>query len=188
MRIVVSEFVSLDGVMEDPGGAEGYLHGGWTFLYFVPEIDKIKKDELLAADALLLGRVTYEGFATAWPSMKDEGGFADRMNSLPKYVASSTLNSLEWNNSHLLKGDVVEEVKKLKQRPGNDLLIGGSAMLVQELARHNLVDLYRLAVYPIALGMGKRLFGDTVVKLNLVEYQPTPSGVLLLTFAPATDA
>jgi dihydrofolate reductase len=187
MRIVVSEFVSLDGVMEDPGGAEGYEHAGWHFRSWVPEMGKIKLDELLASDALLLGRVTYQAFAAAWPTVEDEDGFADRMNSLPKYVVSSTLDTLDWNNSHILKGDVAEEVTALKQRPGNDLLIGGSAMLVQELARHNLIDLYRLAVHPVVLGTGKRLLGDTHVNLELVEQQSTPSGVIFLSYRPAAD-
>jgi dihydrofolate reductase len=110
MRLVVSEFVSLDGIMEDPGGAEGYEHAGWHFRSWADEIGAIKKDELFASDALLLGRRTYEGFAAAWPTVKDEEGFADRMNSLPKYVVSSTLDTLEWNNSHLLEGEVIEEV------------------------------------------------------------------------------
>jgi dihydrofolate reductase len=187
MRLVVSEFVSLDGIMEDPGGAEGYEHAGWHFRSWADEIGAIKKDELFASDALLLGRRTYEGFAAAWPTVKDEEGFADRMNSLPKYVVSSTLDTLEWNNSHLLEGEVIEEVTKLKKQPGNDLLIGGSATLVQELARHNLVDLYRLAVHPVALGTGKRLFGDVHINLELVDQQPTPNGVIFLSYQPAVE-
>jgi dihydrofolate reductase len=188
MRLVASEFVSLDGIMEDPGGAEGYEHAGWHFRSWAPEMGAIKKAELFASDGLLLGRVTYEGFAAAWPTVKDDEGFADRMNGLPKYVVSSTLDTLEWNNSHLLKGDLIEEVTKLKQQPGNDLLIGGSATLVQELARHNLIDLYRLAVHPVSLGTGKRLFGNVHVNLEFVEQRPTPNGVIFLSYRPAPDS
>src|SRR5262249_28498363 len=121
-RLVVSEFVSLDGVMEDPGGAEGFEHGGWNLKFGSEEMYQYKLDELRASDALLLGRLTYEGFAKAWPSRTDEVGFADRMNSLPKYVVSTTLNDVEWNNSRLIKGNVAEEVARLKQQPGQDIL------------------------------------------------------------------
>jgi dihydrofolate reductase len=187
MRIVVSEFVSLDGVMEDPGGAEHFEHGGWTTPYWSDEIAKVKGDELVECDGLLLGRTTYEGFAAAWPSMTEDEGFA-RMNSLPKYVVSSTLDTVEWNNSQLLKGDVVDEVKQLKQQDGNALVIAGSAMLVQELARNDLIDEYRLTVYPVTLGTGKRLFEGCNVKLELASEQPTGNGVVFLTYRPASGA
>jgi dihydrofolate reductase len=153
-RVVVSEFVSLDGVMEDPGGAEGFEHGGWTFPYWSDEIGKVKLDEILEADALLLGRVTYEGFAEAWPSRTDKQGFADRMNSLPKFVASTTLGEPGWQNSTVLEGDVAQAVATLKEQPGQDVLVAGSRQLVQTLAQHDLVDEYRLLVYPIVLGSG----------------------------------
>jgi dihydrofolate reductase len=185
MRLVVSEFVSLDMVMEDPGGAENYEHGGWNFRYDVRELETVKRDELFASDALLLGRVTYEGFAAAWPTMTDEEGFADRMNSLPKYVVSSTRTQLDWNNSQLVEGDVVDAVTKLKEQPGGDLLVGGSAMLVQHLARHELVDLYRLAIFPLVLGTGKRLFGDVYLPLELVDQQALSGGVNVATYRPA---
>src|SRR3954447_19430286 len=134
-RIVVTEFVSLDGVMEDPGGAEGYKHGGWTFeISSGGEGDRFKLDETLEAEALLLGRVTYEGFAAAWPSMTDEVGFADKMNSMPKYVVSSTLTDPEWNNSTVLEGDVAESVAELKEKTDGDILVGGSGQLAQGLA------------------------------------------------------
>src|SRR6185437_1899675 len=121
-KIIVSEFMSLDGVIEDPGGAEGFEHGGWTFPYWSDEIGKFKGEELFASDAMLLGRVTYEGFAAAWPSRTDEHGFAERMNSLPKFVVSTTLAEAEWQNSTIVKGDVPVEIAKLKDQPGGDIL------------------------------------------------------------------
>ncbi len=132
-KIVVSEYVSLDGVMEDPGGAEKFEHGGWTNSYFNDEVEKFQYDGLFGSDALLLGRVTYEGFAAAWPSLTDEQGFADRMNSLPKYVVSTTLKKVGWNNSRLIKDNVADEVSKLKRQPGQDIMIAGSARLIQTL-------------------------------------------------------
>src|SRR3954452_16424136 len=159
-KITVAEFVSLDGVMEDPGGAEGYKHGGWTFKYPDDEGMKFKFDELMEHDAHLLGRVTYDGFSKAWPDMKDDAGFADKMNGMPKYVVSSTLQEATWNNSAILRGDVAEEVRKLKEEPGDQILVGGSAQLVQALVRNDLVDEFRLMVFPVVLGSGKRLFDD----------------------------
>src|SRR2546426_2413161 len=142
-KVVVSEFVTLDGVMEDPGGAEGFDRGGWSIQFDRgPEGDKFKLDETLEADALLLGRVTYQGFAEAWPSRTDEVGFADKMNSMPKFVVSTTLEDAEWNNSTLIKGDVAEEVSKLKQQPGGDIPIYGSGQLVRTLMQHDLIDEY----------------------------------------------
>jgi dihydrofolate reductase len=171
-RIVVSEFVTLDGVMEDPGGAEGFDRGGWAFQFERgPEGDKFKLDEVLEADALLLGRKTYEGFAKAWPTVTDEVGFAEKMNSMPKYVVSSTLESPDWNNSTVINGDVAEEVAKLD---GN-ILVAGSAQLVQTLMDHDLVDEYRLMIYPILLGSGRRLFkgGLETTALQIVETNQT---------------
>ncbi len=187
-KIVVSEFVSLDGVVEDPGGSEKSKHGGWTWGYWNDEIGKFKLDEILATGALLLGRVTYQGFAAAWPSMKDENGFADRMNNLPKHVVSTTLEKLDWNNSRQIKGNIAEEVLKMKQQPGQDILIFGSGELVRELMRHDLIDEYRLLVYPVVLGGGKRLFGDEINKtLKLVETKPFGSGVVLLRYQRAEN-
>ena len=155
-RIVVTEFVSLDGVMEDPGGAEGTPDGGWAFKFERgPEGDKYKFDELMAADAMLLGRVTYQGFAQAWPSMTDEVGFADKMNGMRKYVVSSTLEQAEWKNSQILRGDVADEVRKLKAQEGGDILVAGSAQLAHALQDADLVDEYRLMVYPTVLGSGQ---------------------------------
>ncbi len=184
-KVIVSEFVTLDGVMEDPGGAEKFEHGGWTMPYWNEEIGKFKFDELFASDALLLGRVTYQGFAAAWPSRTDEAGFADRMNSLPKFVVSTTLGKVEWNNSRLIKGNVAEEVSKLKQQPGQDILIAGSGELVHTLMQHDLIDEYRLLVYPVVLGSGKRLFQDgSKTTLRLVETKRFDSGVVLLHYQP----
>jgi dihydrofolate reductase len=187
-RIVVTEFVSLDGVMEDPGGAENFRHGGWSF-----EIDRgdegntFKLDEALSSEALLLGRVTYEGFAEAWPSR--EGEFADKFNTMPKYVVSSTLEEPEWNNSTVLKGDVAEEVEKLRQKQDGDIVVHGSARLVQTLIEHDLVDEFRLMVYPVVLGSGKRLFGEASDKkpLRLVDSKVVGDGVAILIYEPAGE-
>ena len=185
-RVVVTEFVSLDGVVEDPGGAEGYEHGGWAFQFERGEEgDKFKFDELMEADAMLLGRRTYEGFAKAWPSMTDEVGFADKMNGMPKYVVSSTLEDADWNNSTILRGDLEDEVSKLKQADGGNILVAGSAQLAQGLAEHDLVDVYRLMLYPVVLGHGKRLFADGPDKsaFRLVDARPVGNdGVLTLTY------
>ncbi len=184
-RIVVTEFVSLDGVMEDPGGAEDYKYGGWTFQFDRGEGDKFKMDEALDADALLLGRVTYEGFAAAWPSRDDP--FADKFNSMPKYVVSTTLDNPTWNNSTVLRGDVVEEVSKLRQGPGGNIMVHGSRKLAQTLIDHDLVDELRLMVFPVVLGTGKRLFGDTSDKkrLRLKDSKVVGEGVAILIYEPA---
>jgi dihydrofolate reductase len=178
-KIVVSEFVSLDGVMEDPGGAETFEFGGWTMPFWNDEIAKFKYDELVASDALLLGRVTYEGFAAAWPSMGAMGDFADRMNNNAKFVVTSTLDTLEWNNSTVVS---MSSIEALKAQPGGDILVAGSATLVQALMAQGLVDELRLEVYPIVLGTGKRLFGAGHTNLELVAHQPTSTGVVLLSY------
>ena len=185
-RIVVTEFVSLDGVMEDPGGSEDFEHGGWSFeIDRGEEGDKFKLDEALEADALLLGRVTYEAFAEAWPSR--EGEFADKFNSMPKYVVSSTMEKPVWSNSTLLEGNVVEEVSKLKQGQDGDIVVHGSAQLVQTLIDHDLVDELRLMVFPVVLGSGKRLFGDTgdKTRLRLSDSKTVGDGVAILIYEPA---
>ncbi len=188
-NIIVSEFVTLDGVMEDPGGAERFARGGWTIPYWSDELAKIKFAELFASDALLLGRVTYQGFASAWPSMTDEEGFADRMNRLPKFVVSTTLDEVAWNNSRVIKGNIVEEIAQLKQQPGQDILVAGSATLVQTLMRQDLIDVYRLVVYPVILGSGKRLFQEgSTANLKLVETTMCGSGVMALTYQPERSA
>jgi len=186
-RIVITEFVSLDGVIEAPGGGENFKHGGWSFaIERGDEGDKFKLDETLSSEALLLGRVTYEGFAAAWPSM--EGEFADKFNTMPKYVVSSTLEHPEWNNSTVLKGDVAEEVAKLRQKLDGDIVVHGSARLVQTLLEHGLVDELRLMVYPVLLGSGKRLFGETSDKkpLRLVDSKVVGDGVAILIYKPGS--
>ncbi len=168
-------FMTLDGVVEAPDK--------WSFPFWSDETGKFKSDELRATDALLLGRVTYEGFAAAWPGRKDEEGFADRFNSMPKYVASKTLKKLEWNNSHLIKGDLAAEVSKLKQQPGHDIVIHGSPTLIRSLLPHDLIDEYRLLVYPIVLGRGKRLFDEaSQAKLKLAESETFSKGVVKLVY------
>ncbi len=186
-KLVVTEYMTLDGVMEDPGGGEKGGHGGWSGQFWNEEAWKFKLDELLAADALLLGRVTYEGFAKAWPSMKDEAGFSDRMNGVAKYVVSTSLQKAEWNNSRVIRGNVADEVARLKEQPGQDILVAGSARLVQTLMQHDLVDEYRLMVHPIVVGGGKRLFGEGMERkaLKLVEARPLKSGIVILFYQPA---
>jgi dihydrofolate reductase len=189
-RVVISEFVSLDGVMEDPGGAEGFERGGWTFQFDQgPEGGKFKLDELLAADALLLGRVTYQGFAAAWPSMEAAGAFGEKMNAMRKYVVSGKLTDAEatWNNTTVIRGDVGAEVAKLKSEPGGDLLVAGSGQLARSLIGLGLVDEFRLMVFPIVLGSGKRLFAgmNGTPKFSLVDSRSSGAGVLLLTYRPA---
>jgi dihydrofolate reductase len=187
-RIVVTEFVSLDGVMEAPGGGEDFKHAGWTFkINRGEEGNQFKIEETRDSEALLLGRVTYEGFAAAWPSR--EGEFADKFNNMPKYVVSSTLRDPEWNNSIVLKGDVVEEIRKLRQKLGGNIVVHGSAQLVQTLVEHDLVDELRLMVFPVVLGTGKRLFGDTSDKksLRLVNSKTVGDGVVILIFQPVSE-
>ena len=172
--------------MEAPGGGEGYKHAGWTFkINRGEEGDKFKLDETLGTEALLLGRVTYEGFAAAWPSVKGE--FGDKFNSMPKYVVSSTLEAPTWNNSTVLRGDLVEEVSKLRQEVDGDILVNGSAQLVQALLEHDLVDELRLMVFPVVLGTGKRLFGDTSDRkpLRLVDSRTVGDGVAILIYQRA---
>jgi len=177
-RVVAVEYVSLDGVMEDPA---------WTAPFFNDEIAKYQNDQLFRSGALLLGRVTYEGFAASWPSMEaTEGDFAVRMNTLPKHVASTTLHELEWN-ARLIEGDVPAAVAALKEQPGQDLLIYGSGELVRTLTRHNLIDEYRLLVHPVILGSGKRLFEGVgeAPALKLADTVTFSSGVVSLVYEPA---
>ncbi len=175
-KLVVTEFVSLDGVFEDPGGAEDYEHGGWTFEYDRgDEGNKFKLDELMEAEAQLLGRVTYEGFAQAWPSR--EGEFADKLNSDPKYVVSSTLMDPTWEPTTVISGDIAEEIGKVKQQIDGVILLAGSGTLVQALLGADLVDELRLMVFPTVLGRGRRLFPEGIdrIKLQLVQAQQVGS-------------
>ena len=187
-KIIVSQFVTLDGVVEDPGGSEGTPFGGWAFKFNRgAEGDKFKMDEVAAAEVLLLGRTTYEGFAAAWPGRSGDG-FADKMNAMPKYVISRTLQRAEWHNSTIISGDVAREIAALKQRTSGDILINGSVQLVQALMKERLVNEYRLMVYPVVLGAGKRLFepGGEPASLRLVSAQPMGE-VLTLIYQPKED-
>jgi dihydrofolate reductase len=187
-RIVVTEFLSLDGVMEAPGGEE-FKYKGWSFDFDRGEEgNKFKLDEVLESDALLLGRVTYEGFAGAWPSRKGE--FADKFNNMPKYVVSSTLEDPEWNNTTVLKGNAVDEVAKLKQELDGNIYVHGSRQLAQTLIEHDLIDELHLMIFPVVLGTGKRLFGETSDKkpLQLVDSKTVGEGVTILTYRTTVRA
>jgi dihydrofolate reductase len=182
-KVVGAEYLSLDGVTEDPGNAGEFEHRGWTIPYWNDELAEYQSELLFASEALLLGRVTYEEFVASWP-LRSGDPFTDRMNSLPKFVASTSLEEpLEWNAT-LLKGDAADEVAKLKQQPGQDLLIYGSGALVNTLMRRNLIDVYRIMLYPLALGGGKRFFRDGVGKttLTLSDTKTTGTGVVVLTY------
>jgi dihydrofolate reductase len=178
-KIVASEYVTVDGVMDEPGQ--------WSFPFWSEQSSNFKHDELFASDALLLGRVTYDGFAKAWPTMEGTGDFGERMNGMPKYVVSTTLQTAEWNNSQIVRDNVVEEIARLKQQPGMDILLNGSGQLLRTLMEHNLVDEYRLMLHPIILGSGKRLFADGIDRrvLRLVRTQPFDSGIVVLYYEPA---
>jgi dihydrofolate reductase len=182
-RIVVTEFVSLDGVVEAPGGGEDFKHGGWSFeISRGDEGDAFKLEETMSSTALLLGRKTYEGFAAAWPSR--DGEFADKFNSMPKYVVSSTLRNPEWNNTTVLEGDVLHAVAKLNEQLNGDIVVHGSPQLVQTLLEHDLIDELRLMVYPVVLGSGKRLWGETSDKkpLRLTESKTVGDGVSIIVY------
>jgi dihydrofolate reductase len=180
MRLVATEYISLDGVFEEPGR--------WSGPFFNDEAAQFKWKELQASDALLLGRKTYEGFSAAWPTVKGTGEFGEKMNSMTKYVVSSTLERVEWTGSKLVKGDVAAEVRKLKSKPGKDLLLSGSAQLFNALMRENLIDLYRFMLHPIVLGKGKRLVTDGVDQtvLDLAETKRFSAGIVILEYGPAT--
>jgi dihydrofolate reductase len=187
-RIVVTEFVSLDGVVEAPGGGEGFVYDGWSFEFDRGEEgNRFKLEETMGSEALLLGRKTYEGFAAAWPSR--DGEFADKFNSMPKYVVSSTLESPEWSNTTVLHGDLVEDVAKLREAHQGDVVVHGSPQLVHGLLEADLVDELRLMVFPVVLGTGKRLFGETSDKkpLRLVTSQTVGDGVSILVYEPGRE-
>jgi dihydrofolate reductase len=185
-KIVVSQFVTLDGVIEDPGGSEGHPRGGWAFQYERgPVGDQFKLDEVMASDALLLGRATYEGFAAAWPSR--EGEFADKFNGMRKYVVSSTLADPDWNNTTVIAPDeLAARVAELRAQDGGDVLVNGSAQLVRALMDHDLVDEYRLMVFPVVLGEGKRLFTDGGEPMSLRLTDSKQAGeTQIMVFEPA---
>jgi dihydrofolate reductase len=179
MRVVATEYVSLDGVFEAPGE--------WSGPYFDDEVNQFKLEELQASDALLVGRKTYAEFFDAWPTVTDDTGFAEKMNSMPKYVVSSTLTTLEWSGAELVKGNLAKEVRKLAEQPGQDLLLSGSAQLFNALKDENLIDVYRMLVHPIALGKGRRLFADGTDQraLKLTDTKTFGSGVMALEYTPA---
>jgi dihydrofolate reductase len=186
-NLVVTQFVTVDGVFEDPGGAEEFERGGWAFEFERgDEGDKFKLDEVMGSDALLLGRATYEGFAKAWPSRSGE--FADKFNNMPKYVVSSTLEDPEWTNTTVIRDDIAGQIAELKERHDSDILVNGSAKLLSLLIDNDLVDEYRLMVFPVVLGKGRRLFSEDTAKagLKLVDSKPVGSdGVVILTYRPA---
>lgn len=185
-KLVVSEFISLDGVIEGPGPDDSFELAGWTVDYSNEEIMKLKFDELMASDILLLGGKTYEGFAAAWPGRTDGAGFADVMNKMPKYVVTTSQDNLEWNNSQVISENAPEKIGELKQQEGGDILVNGSGTLVNTLIKHDLADELRLLVYPVVLGTGKKLFeGATMTKFKLVDTKQFDSGVVLLTYNAA---
>ena len=184
-KIIVTEFITLDGVIESPGGNETpHPHGGWQFKYHSPETHKYKIDELASVDTLLLGKTTYEIFAGHWPGQTGKE-FADPINRLPKYVVSRSLQKVEWNNSHILR-DVAGDVAALKKSDGGDILVYGSATLVKALLHHDLIDELRLMVYPLSIGGGLRLFDDNLElkKFGLKHSRATDNGVLILEYQP----
>jgi dihydrofolate reductase len=188
-KVVVSEFISLDGVIEDPGGAEGTEFGGWTFRFPAEDGQKFKFEELVASDVLLLGRLTYEEFAAAWPAMEETTGeFGVKMNNMPKVVVSTTLTEPAWRNTTVVNEDIAGAVAKLKEQYEGDVLVGGSAILIDELRDLDLIDEYRLMLHPVVLGQGKKLFkdGTAPTDLVLVESRAVGPDVLLLTYRPAT--
>jgi dihydrofolate reductase len=192
-KLIINEQLSLDGVMQGPGGPDedtsgGFRHGGWAMPYFDEAMGKAAGEGMGSAGGLVLGRKTYEIFAGYWPHQGDDAPFAGFLNKVPKYVASRTLKEpLEWNNSHLLEGDVAEAVRKLKEEDGADLVVLGSGDLAQTLMEHGLVDEYSLWIHPLVLGSGKRIFreGGPRFSLKLVDSKTSSTGVLLLTYEPA---
>ena len=183
-KVIVSQYMSLDGVIQDPVGMEGSGLGDWTGPFKRgPKGDQFKHEELFQCDAVLLGRVTYDAFAAVWPTLKDETGFADRINSMPKYVVSRCLEKAAWNNTTILSGDAVSSIRALKDRPGGNILVYGSAALVHALMPKGLVDEYNLMVYPTVLGRGTRLFPENSRSvMSLVESQQFGGGIVLLRY------
>lgn len=181
-KLVVTEFISLDGVMEAPGGDDEYVHGAWTMPYWCDAVGEFKTAELMAADALLLGRITYDGFAAAWPERSGDP-FTDKMNTMAKYVVSGTLTDPTWANTTVLGGDMVAAVTALKEQPGDDILVAGSATLARALLAAELVDELRLAVYPVMLGIGKTIYGaNTRLNFEVANSTTTSTGVVLTSY------
>lgn len=184
-KLIVSEFVTLDGVMEAPGGEPSHPHTGWVSDFFGPEMEAYKFQEVVDAEVLLVGRVTYESFAGAWPTYKGE--FADRMNGMRKVVVSTTLTDPEWNNTTVLEGDTVTGIAALKEQAGGPIVVGGSKTLVHTLLEHDLVDELRLMVFPVTIGSGLRVFPDSTRKTTwtLTDTKPFPSGARVEIYQPA---
>lgn len=191
-KVIASLFMTLDGVVEAPGSADTTLEGkrGWTEPFMSPEIGQLILNQMDSSDALLLGRVTYQSFAAFWPSVPDDDPFGKRMNGLTKYVVSTTLNKVDWKNSQLIKGNVAEEIAKLKQQPGQNINITGSGTLVQSLLQQDLIDELQLMVFPVFLGVGKRLFpeGSNTKVLKLVDTKPFSTGMVMLSYQPETKS
>ena len=184
-KIIVSEFISLDGVIEGPGPDSSFIHAGWTMPYASTQFQEFKYTELMAADALLLGRVTYDGFAAAWPNITSAGEFGEKMNSMPKFVVSTSLEKPEWNNSTVISKDFVQEINSLKTKFQKDILVFGSATLASMLLENHLVDEYRLPIFPVILGQGRKLFTNTNhSKLTLLETKSFDSGITILRYEP----
>jgi dihydrofolate reductase len=183
-KIVLSEFVTLDGVMEAPGGEPGHPHSGWVIEFMGEEQLRYKLDEVLEAESLLIGRVTYESFAGAWPERS--GDFADKMNAMPKHVVSTTLRDPQWSNTRVIPGDVVREIARLKEPDGGPILVAGSRTLAHTLMEHDLVDEYRLMIFPVLLGSGRRLFPETerMTVLRLASTRAFGTGVVVQTYHP----
>jgi dihydrofolate reductase len=186
-KVVLTQFVTLDGVMEDPGGDELFKNDNWHFPFWSDDFGKWKQEELFQAGAYLLGRRTYQEFAAVWPQITDDKGFAERMNSMPKYVLSTTLSEVAWTNSRLLTGEIAQAVQQLKQEIEQDILVAGSSNLVRLLEQHDLIDEYRLVIHPIVVGKGAPLFQNLKArrKLKLVESKPFEQGIVLLCYQPA---
>jgi dihydrofolate reductase len=186
-KVVLTQYETLDGVMEDPGGQTIFKDDNWHFPFWSEDVRKWKQEELFQAEAYLLGRRTYQEFASVWPHINDETGFADRMNGMPKYVVSMTLSEVTWNNSHLLTGDIASAVDQLKQEVEQDILVAGSGQLVRLLEQHDLIDEYRIVIHPIVVGRGAPFFQDFKVgrKLKLVETKAFEQGIVLLYYQPA---
>jgi len=192
MQVTLTAFLSLDGVMQGPGGpaedpSGGFTRGGWMVPYADEAMGRFVSEWFAVADAFLLGRTTYEIMAAYWPQVTDDDEVARKLNTLPKHVASTTLSTVTWNNSTLIRGDVAEEVRKLKGEPGRELQVHGSGKLAQTLMRHGLIDEYRLWIHPLVLGRGKRLFpeGDWPLALKLIETKITGTGVVIQVYQPA---
>lgn len=183
-RIVVSEYITLDGVVEDPGGAEQFEHGGWSFQSFNDEYFSYKHAELFACGSLLLGRVTYQALQAAWPARSDVTGLSGRMNSITKYVVSGSLRDVTWNNTTIVRPPLTDRIAELKKSHSKDILVIGSRTLVQLLMANDLVDEYRLLLHPVILGSGRRLFEDAKVRLRLTGTKPFATGVVVLTYVP----